>query len=63
MPRVARASARVPLAPGDAVTLWSDLRRWPSFVEGFGRLHSADPNWPENGAKAVWDSGAGGAGR
>ncbi len=62
MARVARASARVPLIPEDAVALWSDLRRWPSFVEGFARQVSAGADWPEEGAKAVWESGAGGRG-
>jgi len=63
MPRAASARARVALGPERAVALWCDLRRWPSFVEGFARLVSESGGWPEEGAKAVWESGAGGRGR
>lgn len=62
MARQASASARVPLEPEAAVALWSDLRRWPSFVEGFARLASESGGWPGEGAKAVWESGPGGRG-
>ena len=62
MARSARATEQVPLGPEAAVALWSDLRRWPSFVEGFARLVSESGGWPDEGAKAVWQSGAGGRG-
>ena len=62
MARRARATAQVPLEPEAAVALWSDLRRWPSFVEGFARLVSESGRWPDEGAKAVWESGPGGRG-
>jgi hypothetical protein len=32
-------------------------------VEGFERAHEIAPEWPEPGAKVVWQSGAGGRGR
>jgi hypothetical protein len=62
MGRQARAAAHVPLSPEAAVALWRDLRRWPSFVEGFARLVSERGGWPAEGAKAVWESGTGGRG-
>ncbi len=63
MPRRAEASVHVPLAPEHAVDLWRDVRRWPSFVEGFARLLDDSQEWPDTGAKVVWESGPGGRGR
>ncbi len=63
MARVARAIEEVPLDPDAAVALWGDLRRWPSFVEGLARVASSTPDWPEVGAKVVWESGPGGRGK
>ena len=61
--RTAEARAEVPLDPGDALALWSDPARWPGFVEGFGRVESVDREWPDPGARAVWQSTPGGRGR
>jgi Polyketide cyclase / dehydrase and lipid transport len=61
--RTAEARIAVKLDPDDAFALWADPVRWPAFVEGFGRLASVDRGWPGPGAKAVWDSIAGGRGR
>jgi Polyketide cyclase / dehydrase and lipid transport len=61
--RAARAQATVALAPQEAVALWTDLQRWPSFVEGFGHVESVDPGWPEEGSKLVWRSGPAGRGQ
>ncbi len=63
MSRVARVSGRVPIGPEAAVDLWSDLRRWPSFVEGFARVLEQSGGWPDEGARVVWESGPGGRGR
>jgi len=63
MPRSARVTGQVPVDPEAAVALWSDLRRWPSFVEGFARLVSSTPGWPAEGAKVVWETGPGGRGK
>ena len=60
---VARQSAVVPLSAERAFALWTDLRRWPSFIDGFGRLDRADDSWPQPGAKIVWVSTPGGRGR
>ena len=51
------------LAPRQALELWTDLRRWPSFVEGFARVKEVSPEWPEVGAKLVWESTPAGRGR
>jgi polyketide cyclase/dehydrase/lipid transport protein len=61
--RTARAQAEVPLAPGHALRLWSDLRRWPSFVEGFAHLIENDPGWPAPDSRVVWESVPAGRGR
>ncbi len=63
MTRSVRATGQVPVDPEAAVALWRDLRRWPSFVEGFARLVSSTPEWPARGAKVVWESGPGGRGK
>lgn len=39
------------------------MRRWPTFVEGFGRGLEVSPEWPAGGAKLVWESIPGGRGR
>jgi uncharacterized membrane protein len=38
------------------------VSRWPTFVDGFGRVDRVDPTWPEQGAKLVWKSVPGGRG-
>lgn len=43
--------------------MWEDVRLWPAWVEGFGRLEEQAPDWPAVGAKVVWVSGPGGRGR
>jgi Polyketide cyclase / dehydrase and lipid transport len=62
---VRRASARValPLTPSEALALWSDIERWPSFVEGFARRLELTDAWPEPGARVVWESTPDGRGR
>ncbi|TMM10704.1 MAG: SRPBCC family protein [Actinobacteria bacterium] len=52
----------VPLAPEAAFRLWTDLRRWPSFIDGFGHVDRVDEAWPEEGSKVVWRSRPGGRG-
>ena len=60
-----RASARssLPLSPSDAVRLWSDVERWPSFVEGYARRLELTEAWPEPGGRVVWESTPDGRGR
>lgn len=61
--RTASARATLPLAPPDALRLWADVERWPSFVEGFARRLEHSPDWPEKGARVVWESTPDGRGR
>jgi hypothetical protein len=51
--------APVPLA----ARLWTDVSRWPTFVDGFGHVLEIDESWPEPGSKVVWQSGPAGRGR
>jgi uncharacterized membrane protein len=57
------AVRRVDLDPGDAWSLWTDIARWPTFVEGFGHVVEQAPQWPAPGARVVWTSTPGGRGR
>ena len=61
--RTARARATLPLAPAHVLALWSDVERWPSFVEGFARRLELSPEWPAEGARVVWESTPDGRGR
>lgn len=63
MPRTARAAAIVPLTPEATLALWTDVRRWPTFVEGFARVLEVSKDWPAEGSKVVWESIPGGRGR
>src|SRR4051812_2640883 len=55
MARVQRSQV-VALPPGEAFELWTDVARWPTFVDGFGRVERLDPDWPAQGAKLAWRS-------
>jgi polyketide cyclase/dehydrase/lipid transport protein len=61
--RTARAQVTLALAPGDALALWTDVRRWSFFVEGFARVLEVSPEWPEEGSRLVWESTPAGRGR
>ena len=63
MAPVVSAATEVPLEPSQALSLWTDVQRWPSFVEGFARMTEVSPGWPEAGSSVVWESGPGGRGR
>jgi uncharacterized membrane protein len=53
---VVRAVHRVPLDPAAAMELWTDVSRWPTFVEGFSHAERLDEAWPREGSKLVWRS-------
>ena len=57
------AEAVVALEPERALSLWADVARWPSFVDGLARVGAPSARWPEPGSKVVWESGPGGRGR
>ena len=61
--RRASARAALPLTPADVFRLWSDVDRWPSFVEGFARVIERREPWPEPGGRVVWESTPDGRGR
>jgi uncharacterized membrane protein len=58
----ARAATSVPLTPEETYALWTDVSRWPTFVDGFGHPERLDDAWPGEGAKLVWRSVPGGRG-
>ncbi len=62
MRRVA-VSGPVDLPPERAMALWTDLRRWPVFVEGFGSVLAGEREWPQLGGRLIWQSTPGGRGR
>ena len=61
--RRASARAALPLTPSEALALWVDVERWPSFVEGFARQLELTETWPEPGGRVVWESTPDGRGR
>jgi hypothetical protein len=63
MARMAGADALVALPPDAAQELWTDVRRWPSFVEGFARELRRSGGWPAEGGKLEWESTPDGRGR
>jgi hypothetical protein len=63
MARTAQAATVVPLAPEAALKLWTDVGRWPTFVEGFAHAIEVSDDWPAEGSKLVWQSIPGGRGR
>jgi uncharacterized membrane protein len=63
MARLAGAEVVVDLPPAEAQALWTNLDRWPTFVEGFGHVVRESGGWPAPGAKLVWQSTPEGRGR
>jgi hypothetical protein len=57
------ASITVPGRAVEAERVWYDPVRWPSWIDGFGRVVSLDDSWPRKGSRLVWDSPPGGGGR
>jgi uncharacterized protein YndB with AHSA1/START domain len=62
MGRASRSIA-IDLPPARAFGLWTDVRRWPTFIDDFGHPDRVDDNWPQAGAKLVWSSKPHGRGR
>jgi hypothetical protein len=60
-----RASATITVKgrAAEAEALWYDRHRWASWVDGFGHIVLIEGDWPEVGARLVWDSPPGGRGR
>ena len=45
----AYARGTVPLQPEDALALWTNVDRWPTFIEGFARVIELSQGWPDEG--------------
>jgi hypothetical protein len=61
--RTVRAEAEVVLAPEATLILWTNVSRWPTFVEGFAHLVQNDANWPAPDTHVVWKSVPAGRGQ
>jgi hypothetical protein len=59
----ASASITVKGRAAEAEALWYDRHRWPSWIDGFGHIVLLEGEWPEVGARLIWDSPPGGRGR
>ena len=59
----AAASVQVPGLASEAEALWYDPVRWPAWVDGFGHVNTLEGDWPDVGARLVWDSPPRGRGR
>ena len=46
-----------------AYELWVDTSRWPTFIDGFKHVETISDDWPDEGAKLVWQSPPAGRGR
>ena len=58
-----RAVQRVPGLASDAAELGYDPQRWPAWVDGFSHVVKLEGEWPDVGARSVWESRPGGRGR
>jgi Polyketide cyclase / dehydrase and lipid transport len=58
-----RASTVVPGLASAAEALWYDTRRWPTFIDGLHHIVRLEGDWPQAGARVLWDSKPGGRGR
>jgi Polyketide cyclase / dehydrase and lipid transport len=47
----------------EAETCWYDVARWPDWVDGLTRVVAVEGDWPQPGAKVIWESGPAGRGR
>jgi Polyketide cyclase / dehydrase and lipid transport len=52
----ARAVIDLPGQVSVAESLWYDVNRWASFVDGFAHVEKADGDWPRVGARVRWRS-------
>lgn len=47
----------------EAEELWYDQHRWAAWVDGFGHVSKLEGDWPDAGARLIWDSPPRGRGR
>jgi hypothetical protein len=62
MPRVS-ATTTVPGRVVEAEELWYDPHRWAAWIDGFGHVAKLEGEWPQVGARLLWDSRPQGRGR
>ena len=55
MPKV-HATVTVPGRVADAEELWYDPHRWAAWIDGFGHVAKLEGEWPQVGARLLWDS-------
>ena len=53
----------VPGRVADAEELWYDPHRWAAWIDGFGHVAKLEGEWPQVGARLLWDSRPQGRGR
>jgi hypothetical protein len=63
MPARVSASAIVPGRVVEAEALWYDPHRWAAWIDGFGHVAKLEGEWPQVGARLLWDSRPQGRGR
>jgi Polyketide cyclase / dehydrase and lipid transport len=61
--RRASATTVVPGRAADAEELWYDPHRWAAWIDGFGHVVKLEGEWPQVGARLVWESPPKGRGR
>ena len=57
------ATVTVPGRVVEAEELWYDPHRWAAWVDGFGHVAKLEGEWPQAGARLLWDSRPQGRGR
>jgi Polyketide cyclase / dehydrase and lipid transport len=57
------ATVTVPGRVADAEEPWYDKHRWAAWVDGFGHVVKLEGEWPQPGARLLWDSPPKGRGR
>jgi hypothetical protein len=58
-----RASIDIAALASEAEALWYDTSRWPTFIDGAHHIARLEGDWPQAGARVLWDSSPGGRGR
>jgi Polyketide cyclase / dehydrase and lipid transport len=53
----------VPGRVAEAEELWYDPHRWAAWIDGFGHVAKLEGDWPQVGARLLWDSRPQGRGR
>jgi hypothetical protein len=59
----ASATTVVPGRAAEAEELWYDQHRWAAWIDGFGHVVKVEGDWPQVGARLVWESPPKGRGR